>query len=174
MQAVQEYKSGDPRRVITAAESVHGQPLKELLWGSEDPDESLRMAQIIVNGGWLALTLNESGAESFTYLKGASASVREVYYINRFNIGIISKAPMLLGHFLFEFEGCPEDALPMRSGDENCIYFRMDGHQDKRIATYDFLTEAEVENTKQRLLMLAERQSGHRATIDKLLEHLNR
>lgn len=161
-------------RVIASAESAPGQPPSELLWGSEDPVDSLRMARIIVKGGWLAMTLNEEGSKSFTYLKGASAGVRVVYYIDHFNTGAISEAPMLLGQFLFEFEGCPNDALRMSGGGTNRIYFRMNGQQDNRVAAYDFLTEAEVEDTRRRLLMLAESQSKHRATIDHLLDTLDR
>ncbi|MDQ5902157.1 MAG: hypothetical protein QG606_373 [Patescibacteria group bacterium] len=174
MQTVQEFKLGDPRRVIASAESTTNQPPSELIWGSKDPVESLRMARIIVNGGWLAITLNEEGAKSFTYLNDASAGVRVVYYIDHFSMGTITAAPILLGQFLFEFEACPAAALPMSGGGTNRVYFRMNGQQDKRVAAYDFLTGAEVENTKQRLLTLAESQVGHRATIDKLLEHLNR
>lgn len=170
----QGYKSGDPRRVVALVESASGQPPNELLWGSKDPAESLRMSKIIVNGGWLALTLNEKGARSFTYLKGASAGVREAYYISRFSMGGISEAPILAGQFLFEFEGCPESAFALHPGLENRIYFRIDGHQDERVAAYDFLTDAEIEDTRNRLLALAERKVCHRATIDKLLEHLNR
>lgn len=174
METVQEYKLGDPRRVIACAESTPDQPPSELLWGSEDPVESLRMARIIVNSGWLAITLNDHGAKSFTYLKGASAGVRVVYYIHHFSMGTITEAPMLLGQFLFEFEGCPDDALRMSGGGTNRVYFCMNGQQDKRVAAYDFLTEAEVEDTRHRLLALAESQTKHRATIDKLLGLLSR
>lgn len=174
MEAAQEYKLGDPRRVVAYADSAPNQPPSELLWGSNDPVESLRMARIIVNGGWLAITLNHEGAKSFTYLKGASAGVRVVYYIDHFNMGTITGAPMLLGQFLFEFEGCPDDALRMSGGGTNRVYFRMNGQQDNRVAAYDFLTDAEVEDTKRRLQVLAESQTKHHATIDKLLGSLSK
>ena len=170
----QVYKPGDPRRVVALAEAAPEQPPSELLWGSEDPAESLRMSKIIVNGGWLALTLNEEGAGSFTYLKGALAGVREVYYISHFGMGVSLKFPVLFGQFLFDFEGCPGEALSLRPRLKNSVYFRMDGCQDYRVAAYDFLTDAEIEGTRSRLLALAEREVDYRATIDMLLEHLNR
>ncbi len=60
MTVTAEYEVGDPRRVLALAEP--GRAPSELLWGSQDPVESLRMAGIIVNSGWLALTLSERGA----------------------------------------------------------------------------------------------------------------
>jgi hypothetical protein len=167
-----ECKLGDPRRVIARADSAPDQPPSELLWGSVDPVESLRMSLIIVNGGWLAITLNEEGAGSFTYLKGASAGVREVYYIDSFGIGTMTGAPFLRGQFLFEFEGCPHTALSLSA--PNRIYFRSDGKQDKRVAAYDFLTEAEIADTRQRLLVLSVSQTEYCTTIEKLLDLLNR
>jgi hypothetical protein len=174
MQTVKEFKLGDPRRVIASAESAPKQPPSELIWGSDDPVESLRMARIIVNGGWLAITLNEEGSKSFAYLKGASAGVRVVYYIDHFNMGAITEAPMLLGQFLFEFEGCPDDALRMSDGGTNRVYFRMNGKQDNRVVAYDFLTDAEVEDTRRRLRALAKLQAKHSATIDELIGRLHR
>lgn len=173
MQTALEYKLGDPRRVVAASESAPDQPPSELLWGSEDPVESLRMARIIVNNGWLAITLNEKGAKSFAYLKDALAGIRVAYYIDHFSVGNFTEAPMLLGQFLFEFEACPRYALQL-SGDTNRIYFRMDGKQDQRVTSYDFLTEAEVEDTKRRLLVLAESQAEYLATISHLLDTLDR
>lgn len=39
----------------------------------------------------------------------------------------------------------------MSDGGTNHVYFRMNGQQDKRVALYDFLTDAEIEDTKRRL-----------------------
>jgi hypothetical protein len=174
MTVTTEYEVGDPRRVLAMAET--GRAPSELLWGSQDPVESLRMAGIIVNSGLLALTLNEHGAGSFSYLKGASAGTRVAYYIHHFSMGTITQAPMLLGQFLFEMEAVPEDALRLSPGGTNRIYFRKNGpgEQDKRIGSYDFLTPEEVEDTRRRLLGLYEKQVEYRERIDEMIGYLAR
>lgn len=119
--------------------------------------------QNIEAGQFVSLTLNDHGAESFSYLKNGKAGQRHVYFINDINTGGISGAPMLLGQFLFEFEECPEDALRMTPGGTNQIYYP----RDKRIESYNPLTEEEIQDTKNRLAKLAEK---YPAEVAKLAE----
>lgn len=105
-------------------------------------------------GKFVVLTLTSDGSTAFTYLKDASKGQREIYFVNRIETGAISKALMLLGQFLFEFEGAPKDALPMRDGCTNRIYFP----KDKRVSKYEHLTEDEKEQVRNRLKVLAARQ----------------
>lgn len=104
-------------------------------------------------GKFIALTLNEDGAGSFSYLRGGKPGQRHVYFIDHINTGGITGAPMLLGQFVFEFEGSPAEALRMAPGCTNRIYYP----RDKRISAYNPLTEEEVEDTKKRLNRLAEK-----------------
>jgi hypothetical protein len=50
----------------------------------------------------------------------------------------------------------------------------MNGKQDNRVVAYDFLTDAEVEDTRRRLRALAKLQAKHSATIDELIGRLHR
>lgn len=104
-------------------------------------------------GTYIALTLSEYGADGFTYLRNGKPGQRHVYYISYINAGTISGKPMLLGQFLFEFEGAPSDALRLTPGFTNRIYYP----QDRRISSYDPLTEAEIEETRNRLMKLSEK-----------------
>lgn len=106
----------------------------------------------IESGKFVVLTLNEHGAESFSCLKDGKPGQRHVYFVDEINTGGITGAPMLLGQFLFEFEGCPKDALRMSPGGTNRIYYP----RDKRISAYSPLTEEEAEDTKNRLIRLGE------------------
>lgn len=101
-------------------------------------------------GTYTALTLSEEGARSFRYLQAGKPGQRHVYYIAKINTGVITGAPMLLGQFVFEFEGCPETALRMTPGGTNRIYYP----HDSRISAYDSLTPQEVLDTKERLAKL--------------------
>ncbi len=163
-----ELKEGDPRRVVSNLFT------EELLWGCDNEEESSRMADIIVNSGFLAITLNERGSKSFAFLKNASAGIRTPYFVSCFQMGAISGGPMLLGQFLFEFEKNPIGALPLNSGGTNRIYFRMDGHQDKRVQSYDFLNEKEAEDVKSRLLVLAQQHSKYQETINMIIGTLDK
>lgn len=176
MESQANYKKGDPRRVLAMAEENTNQSPSELLWGCQDPAESLRMARIIVEGGFLALTLNEWGARSFTFLENASPGSREAYFVDRFSMGAITEAPMLLGQFLFEFEKCPEEAFCLSSGDTNRIYFRMNGpgQKDERIDEYSLLTEVEINDVRSRLQALAAHQPQHQETIDRIIATLDK
>lgn len=176
MKSQDNYKQGDPRRVLAISKENSNQSPKELLWGCKDYAESLRMVKIIVEGGFLALTLNERGAKSFAFLKDASPGVREAYFISYFQVGTITGAPMLLGQFLFEFEKCPEDALRLLPGNTNRIYFRKNGPGDKdgRIDAYDLLTKNETANVRSRLQALASKQEQYQETINRLIATLNK
>jgi hypothetical protein len=176
MESQDSYKQGDPRRVLAMAKENSNQTSAELLWGCQDPAESLRMAKIIVEGGFLALTLNEDGARSFTFLKDASPGVREAYFVDHFAMGGISEAPMLLGQFLFEFEKYPEEAFNLSSGGTNRIYFRMNGpgQKDRRIENYGLLTEDEITNVRSRLQALAVKQPHHQETINRIIATLDK
>lgn len=171
----QDYAIGDPRRVLAVAKAANGSPLTELLWGSKDPDESLRMSRAIVEGGWLAITLNEHGANAFRYLKGAPGT-RAVYFVKDFAIGGISEAPMLLGYFMSDFEGDPDYALRFPQGDSNRIYFRKDGpgEKDKRVEEYSLPTDDELDDTAHRLDALAAAHPGFTTQIEMLREALAR
>jgi hypothetical protein len=176
VESQENYKQGDPRRVLAIAKENPSQSLVELLWGCQDPAESLRMARIIVEGGFLALTLNESGVGSFTFLKDASPGSREAYFVDRFAMGGITEAPMLLGQFLFEFEKCPEEAFCLSSGGTNRIYFRMNGsgQKDRRVDEYSLLTEDEINDVRSRLQALAVHQPQHQETIDRIITTLDK
>ena len=119
------------------------------------------------SGKFVALTLTKDGSTAFTYLKGAEEGQREVYFVNEIKTGAISQASMLLGQFLFEFEGAPKDALPMR-GDTNRIYFP----KDKRVSRYEHLTEDEKEQTINRLKALATRQSDFSEHVFNLMQKI--
>ncbi len=171
----QDYAVGDPRRVLAAAKAANGSPLTELLWGCQDPDESLRMSRAIAEGGWLAITLSEHGANAFRYLKGAPGT-RAVYFVKDFAIGGISEAPMLLGYFMSDFEGDPDYALRFPQGDSNRVYFRKDGpgEKDKRVEQYSLPTEDEIDDTARRLDALVASHPAYTTQIDKLREALDR
>ena len=172
MEAVQEFKSGDPRYVIASAESAPDRPPSELLWRSIDPVESLRMSRIIVNGGWLALTLNEKGARDFfSCSKDVSVGTRMAYHIARFGIGTITKEPMLHGQFLSKLEDCADNSLHLLFS-SSCIYFRTNKKQDQRVLSYDLLTEAEIADTRCRILARARYHTDSSRIINKLLGHL--
>lgn len=171
-----DYEVGDPRRVLAAANEAPGQPLTELLWGSQDPEESLRMARIIVEGGWLAITLNEHGAEAFTYLKGAHAGMRVIYFVNHFAKGGVTESPMLIGRFLFELEKWPA-TLRFPFGNTGRVYFRKNGPdaKDRRVQHYDLPTEAEIDDTRRRIRVLAQKyHPAYRGETDRLLKALDR
>lgn len=116
-----------------------------------------------IEPGFVALTLSEDGASSFSYLRDGKPGQRHVYFVDHINTGSITGAPMLLGQFLFEFEGSPADALRMSPGGTNRIYYP----RDKRVASYDPLTEEERQDTKNRLHNLAEKYPAEVAQLAK-------
>ncbi len=172
---IQDYAVGDPRRVLAAAKAANGNPLTELLWGCQDPDESLRMSRAIAEGGWLAITLSECGANAFRYLRGAPGT-RAVYFVKDFAIGGISEAPMLLGYFMSDFEGDPNYALRFPKGASNRVYFRKDGpgEKDNCVEQYSLPTEDEIDDTARRLDALAAAHPNYTTQIKKLREALDR
>ncbi len=105
-----------------------------------------------IEPGFVALTLSDDGAKSFTYLKDGKPGQRHVYFIDRIQTGGITGAPMLLGQFVFEFEGSPAEALRMSPCGSNRIYYP----RDRRVVSYDPLTEEERQDTENRLRKLAE------------------
>ncbi len=171
MTQVQQLESGDPRRII---ELSPAERQTELLWGCTDPKESSRMSEIIVNGGWLALTLSEKGAGSFAFLKNALPGVRQAYFIDYFALGTISSGPMLLGQFLFEFENASKMALKLFPGLTNRIYFRHGDNRDNRIDDYNLLSAEEIVDTRNRLQTLLNQQPGYRETITRLITTLDK
>lgn len=106
---------------------------------------------------FVAVVLNEHGTEAFTYLEGAKAGDRQVYFIDRVATAAITKATMLLGQLVVEFEKCPEDTLSLTPGGTNLLYFQAEkGHSgDSRVSSYDDLTPEEVRDTWGRLAQLA-------------------
>jgi hypothetical protein len=106
---------------------------------------------------FVAVELNGHGATAFVYLRGAKAGERRVYFVDRVAPGAVTKAPMLLGQFLDEFEKCPEDALRLSPGGTNRLYFQVEQEHsgDRRVSAYDDLTPEEVRDTWGRLAQLA-------------------
>jgi hypothetical protein len=114
---------------------------------------------------FVAITLEKYVDSPFTYLQEEYQSgKRHVYFIDRMQIGGISKALMLLGQFLFEFEGCPQQALPLTQGCTHRIYF-----PDKRVHSCDLLTGEEKEETKKRLYQLLLRCPDYVLAINALI-----
>lgn len=119
-------------------------------------------------GKFVALTLSKDGSTAFTYLKGGQEGQREIYFVNKISTGAITEATMLLGQFLFEFEGAPKDALPMIDGCTNRIYFP----KDKRVTEYNHLTDEEKEAVKNRLAALAARLPEFSESISNLIQKM--
>ncbi len=114
------------------------------------------------------LTLNDKGCSAFSYLKNGQTGKREVYFINKINTGSVTGATMLLGQFIFEFEGAPDEALLMRPGGTNRIYFPT----DSRIRDYDFLKKEEKDETKSRLSVLLKKYPEHTYSIKGLMRKI--
>lgn len=169
--SLEDMKLGDPRRIV-AKVNIEG----ELLWGCKSEDESRRMSDIIVNGGFLALTLNERGANAFRYLEAEKRvrGVRVPYFVVKFKMSTLSGAPMMLGQFLFEITNFPHEALGLREGLCDRVYFRMDEQQDKRVESYDFLSAKEVEEVQSVLNGLAGLYPGYEQNITRMLSFLNK
>lgn len=170
-----EFAVGDPRRVLAAAKASNGGPLTELLWGCQDPDESLCMSRAVVEGGWLIITLSEYGSNSFTSLGRVPIGTRVAYFVHRFSIGSITQAPMFLGYLMADFEADPNYALRFPQGGSNRIYFRKGlDEKDERVEQYSFLTEDEIDDTARRLDALAIANPAFAVEIEMLREALAR
>lgn len=120
---------------------------------------------------FVAVILNGHGATAFVYIKDAKVGERRVYFIDCVAPGTLTQMPMLLGQFIDEFEKCPRDALPMRPGCMNRLYFQVEEGRtgDRRVSAYDDLMPEEVEDARSRLTALA-RKHPKAATLLQYLQ----
>ncbi|MDZ7612141.1 MAG: hypothetical protein U5L10_05240 [Candidatus Moranbacteria bacterium] len=169
------HQPGDPRRVLKSAASTGDLPAKELLWGCKDSQESIRMARILVEGGFLAITLSEEGLRRFALPK-SFANIRLPYFVDNFIRGALTNAPMLWGHFLFELEERPGEALRFETDCTNYLYFRMNNpdKKDVRVKNYGFLAEHEIEEVRSRLEFLSENHPKYSSSINRMIKTLDK
>jgi hypothetical protein len=167
---------GDPRQVLALSKMVNNLPKEEWLWGCDNSEESIRMSDIIVNGGFLAIKLNESGVEDFRCLEKEQrvSGTRFPYFIDRFEMGGFTKAPRLLGHFVFELVNNLRLALSDKETAGNRPYFRKNGKQDYRVVSYDFLSKEEVSYVEVGFDQLIKKCPQHRRVIERMIETLKK
>lgn len=133
--------SASPHAVLAA--SKESGPLHATLFGNNDPVASLRMAQIMVNGGWISVQLSEYGAKTLSHLGHFRAHDRLCYYIDHCEERQDGSTPMLSGYFLPEFEHQPK-RLRLEKGLFNQVsFYDQEGNADERVLSYDFLTPQE-------------------------------
>ncbi len=99
-----------------------------------------------------------------------------VYYVDDVRKGSFTKATMLLGQFVFEFEGAFYDAIALRPGSTNRLYYSNQDETglsgDNRVLSYHELTPEEIEDTKRRFLALALAHPDHQGKIEEILSYL--
>lgn len=120
---------------------------------------------------FVTLTLTTIGSEDFDYLKAGKPGQREVYFINKIKeirIETTSRLFLLLGQFIFEFEGNPHKTLLMKPRDINKIYFP----KDTRVSAYSLLTEEEKVETTCRLKLLKQKLPNFINKINFLIEKI--
>lgn len=118
---------------------------------------------------FIVIALSERGIKSFTYLKDRKVGQREIYFVKKIANGSFSGAPMLLGQFLAEIEACPDEALIMRPGCTNRIYFAKGDLQDERVMYYDSLSQDEEDEVRCCLTALAKKYPEHIEDISKIM-----
>lgn len=126
-------------------------------------------------GRFIVLILSEVGRE---YFKNNHIDQREIFYItsksNGCQVLLQTLPPRVSGKFIFELENDPDSQCELlkSGGFSNGIIFYDGKTEDARIISHDRLTEAEKEDTKNRLVALIEKCPDQTVVIQKMLQDL--
>ena len=126
-------------------------------------------------GRFIVLILSEVGRK---YFKNNHLDQREIFYItsksNGCQVFLQPLPPRVYGRFIFELENDPDCQRELFKSERfgiGIIFY--DGKtEDARIISHDRLTEAEKEDTKNRLIVLIEKCPDQREIIEKMLQDL--
>lgn len=117
---------------------------------SKSLEESRRIAEIIVQGGFLVFILSNRGIEQFTYHRNTGLPKRAFYFVHR----IISRNPpntSIFGQFLSTIETHPDEIYPKHARHLDIIVFPLDAPLDNRVLSIELLTPEDTLDVEHRL-----------------------
>lgn len=115
----------------------------------------------------VVMKVSESGVDGFKYLRDRKPEQREVYFINEITPGPV-EGVMLLGQFLFEFENCPQFALPLTPGRTNRTCFP----SDHKVDSFEEPTVEEKKYFVDKMTEIANRRPMYASFVSNILESM--
>ncbi len=134
------------------------------------PEESLEIEEVKLpkDNAIIKVTLSARGTNAYGYIKNAQEGQQELYYIKSLIPGPVEGTTKLLGQFLVEFEGCPENALKLTEDSANRIYFPY----DRNVTKCEIPTEEETQEFITRMKTLGDDHPLYEEAVYKLLGSL--